>query len=364
MTIIWRRTMDLEKLRQKIDSIDNKLIEDINERTKIALEIGKIKNEQNMPFYKPERERLILEKLQKINKGPFPTGTLKLIFLEMMSACRELEKNISVAYLGPEASHSHSACINHFGSSVQSIPLTSITDVFYEVEKGKADYGLVPVENSYEGLVTHTLDMFLDSPLKICSETLYRVSHCLLSLQDKLENIKKVYSHPQIFAQCRLWLENNLPKAERIEASSSSKAAELVEWDKYSAAIATEYAAYRFNLKILESGIEDIPKNFTRFLVIGKTDCDRTGQDKTSLMIAISDKPGALYGILKPFSERNINLTKIESRPTKKSPWDYVFFIDCDGHISDPEIKEALEEIKPFSLQIKILGSYPKSIMK
>jgi chorismate mutase / prephenate dehydratase len=356
--------MELDNLREKIDVIDKKLIDTINERTKITLEIGKIKDEQNLPFYKPERERLIMDKLQNLNKGPFPTNILKLIFQEMISASRDLEKNIVVAYLGPEASHSHSACNNHFGSSIKSFPLTSITDVFYEVEKGKADYGLVPVENSYEGLVTHTLDMFIDSPLKICSETLYKVSHCLLSLQDDIGKIKKIYSHPQVFAQCRLWLENNLPKAEKIEASSSSKAAELVEWDKYSAAIATEFAAYRYHLKILESGIEDIPKNYTRFLVIGKTECDRTGQDKTSLMIAISDKPSALQGILKPFSDRKINLTKIESRPTKKRPWDYVFFIDCDGHVSDPEIKEALEEVKQYSLQIKILGSYPKSIVK
>ncbi|MFH0975200.1 MAG: prephenate dehydratase [Spirochaetota bacterium] len=356
--------MNLEELRQKIDNIDKNLIEFINERTKIALEIGKIKSEQNIPFYKPERERLIMEKLQLLNKGPFPTNALKLIFLEMMSACRGLEKNIVVAYLGPEASHSHSASISHFGSSVQSIPLTSITDVFYEVEKGKADYGLVPVENSYEGLVTHTLDMFMESPLKICSETLYKVTHCLLSLQDDIGKIKKIYSHPQIFAQCRLWIENHLPHAEKIEASSSSKAAELVEWDKYSAAIATEHAAYRYNLKILENGIEDIPKNYTRFLVIGKTDCDRTGTDKTSIMIGISDKPGALVGILQPFAKRNINLTKIESRPTKKMPWDYVFFIDCEGHITDQNIIDALNEIKPYSLQTKILGSYPRSIIK
>ena len=222
----------------------------------------------------------------------------------------------------------------------------------------------MPVENSYEGLVTHTLDMFMDSPLKICSESLYRVRHCLLSHQDKIANIKKVYSHPQVLAQCRLWLENNMPKAEKIEAPSSSKAAELVEFDKYSAAISTEYAAHRYNLKILEKGIEDTAENYTRFLVVGKEDCGRTGQDKTSIMIAISDKPGALFGILKPFSEKNINLTKIESRPTKKRPWDYVFFIDCEGHITDPKIMDTIEEIKPYTIQIKILGSYPKNIIK
>lgn len=350
----------LKPFREKIDQIDKKMIDLLNERTKIVLEIGKVKNENQLPFYHPEREKVILTNLQQYNKGVFPNHAIETIFREIISASRSLERNLKVAYLGPKASYTHLACLKQFGSSVDHFPVTSITDVFKEVENNKADYGIVPIENSYGGVVTHTFDMFIDSPLKICSERFLQISHCLLSRLDDIDKVKKIYSHTQSFTQCRLWLENNLHNVEKIEASSNSKAASLVEWDKFSAAIASEIAAEVYELNILAKNIQDASENITRFLVIGKNLCEPTGKDKTSIVCTISDKTGALVKILVPFQKRNINLTKIESRPSKKRAWDYLFFIDIEAHTSDDLLKEAIEEVRTFCLDVKILGSYPK----
>ncbi|MDH4127477.1 MAG: prephenate dehydratase [Spirochaetota bacterium] len=350
----------LKPYREQIDEIDKKIIDLLNERVKVVLEIGKIKDKNQLPYYHPEREKTIIDSLQKYNSGGFPNRIIETIFREIISASRSLEKNITVAYLGPKASYTHLACLKQFGSSVNGFPVASITDVFKEVENDKADYGIVPVENSYGGVVTHTLDMFVDSPLKICSEYFLQVSHCLMSKLDDISKIKKIYSHTQSFAQCRLWLENNLPNAEKIEASSNSKAASLVEWDKFSAAIASEIAAEVYDLNILGKNIQDSSENITRFLIISKNTCDPTGNDKTSVICTISDEVGALLKILAPFQKRNINLTKVESRPSRKRAWDYLFFIDLKAHLSNEPLKEAIEEVKKVCINVKILGSYPK----
>ncbi len=350
----------LEPYRAQIDEIDKKIIDLLNERTKVVLEIGKIKEDKKLPYYHPEREKLIFDKLKAYNKGIFPNHVIETLFREIISASRSLEKNLSVAYLGPEGTFTHLACLKQFGSSVNTIPMTSIPDVFKEVKNDKADYGVVPVENSYEGVVTHTLDMFIDYPLKICSELFLPISLCLLSHQESIDKIKKIYSHRQPFAQCRQWVENNLPRAEKIETSSTSKAASLVEWDKYSAAIGSEVAAEVYNLRILAKDIQDSTHNMTRFLVIGKNTCEPTGSDKTSLICAINDDVGALLKILEPFEKRHINLTKIESRPSRKRPWDYLFYIDAESHISDNHLKEAIDEVRKVCLNVNILGSYPK----
>lgn len=352
--------MDLDKLRDEIDDIDKEIVRLINERTERVLSVGEYKKKEGIKVYSPEREKLIQKKIQDLNEGQFPNKALISIYREIISASRNLEEKQKVAYLGPEATYSHAACLEFFGSSTDNIPLPRISDVFLEVEREKVDYGIVPVENSYEGLVTYTLDMFLDSPLKICSETLYRVRHCLLGNIDNLSQIKKLYAHPQALAQCRLWIESNLPHVERVETSSTSKGASIAAWDKYSAAIGSEAAALIHDLYVIAKNIEDVPENYTRFLIIGKQDCKPTGNDKTSILCKIQDKPGALLGILKPFADRSINLTKIESRPSKRKVWDYVFFIDIDGHIQDVTITQAIKDVEQFCTEVKILGSYPK----
>jgi chorismate mutase/prephenate dehydratase len=353
--------MSIEENRKKIDQIDDEIIKLLDSRASVVKEIGKYKKEQNIPFFKPEREAEIFDKIEKNDKLLFPRKALKHIYREIMSASRKLEYPIKVAYLGPEATYTHLAALEKFGSSTEAFPVKSIGDVFTEVENDKCDYGVVPIENSYEGVVNHTLDMFTESDVKICSELYLRISHCLLSNCDKISDIKKIYSHPQSFAQCRSYIENTLSKAEKNEVSSNSKAASIVEWDKYSAAIASEAAATIYNLKVLDSDIQDSKNNFTRFLVIGKDTPGPSGNDKTSILCTITDKPGALFSILEPFRYFNANLTKIESRPSRKKAWDYIFFIDIDGHISSENIRNAIEKVREQCLEVKILGSYPKS---
>lgn len=353
--------MSIEKHRKNIDQIDKEIIELLGKRADFVKEIGKFKKDQNIPFYKPEREAEIFNKIDEFKDSKFPKKALKAIYREIISASRQLEYPISVAYLGPEASYTHLAAIEKFGSSTESIAVKSIVDVFKEVELGKANYGVVPIENSYEGVVNHTLDTFADSDLKICGEVYLKISHCLLSNCDKLDQIKKLYAHPQSFAQCRNYIENNLSHAEKNEVSSNSKAASIVEWDKFSAAIASEAAATIYKLKILEKDIQDSERNLTRFLVVGNDQLEATGNDKTSIMVTIQDKSGALLAILEPFNFFSVNLTKIESRPSRKKAWDYIFFIDIDGHISESRVKNSIEKVREKCLDVKLLGSYPKA---
>jgi len=351
----------IKSLRQEIDSLDGQILTLLNERAKIALEVGKLKSESRMDPYNPQREEEILNRLGSQNPGPFPLRAIAPVFREIISACRSLEAELTVAYLGPPATYTHLACIERFGSSVTALPKETIPEIFEGVEKEKANFGVVPVENTTEGVVNRTLDMFIDSEVKICGEILIRISHDLLSRGGKPEDIAKIYSHPQALAQCRRYLNKNFPKIELAETVSTAKAAQMAAGDPKAAAVASSLASSLYGLKVVESRIEDYAHNYTRFLILGRQICGRTGKDKTSLLFSIPDSPGSLYEVLRPFSEKSVNLTKIESRPIKDQPWEYVFFVDFEGHNTDPHIQEAISELQKNVLFLKFLGSYPRS---
>lgn len=348
----------LQKLREKIDGIDSKLVKLLNERTRHVLEIGRIKHESGGEIYAPDREEAVLRRVMEKNSGPITNESLRAIYREVMSSALALEKPLVIAYLGPAATYSHMAAVKKFGASLKYEPLPSITDVFVEVAKGRADYGVVPIENSTEGAVTHTYDMFSDSELKVCAQILLPIRHNLMSA-GKREEIRKVYSISQVFAQCRQWMQLNLPGVEVIEVSSSTRAAEIAKDDSEAGAIASALAAEMYGLTIHDANIQDSSENVTRFLVIGRRYPARTGNDKTSIMFSAQDKVGALHDSLAAFKKNNINLTKIESRPSKKKAWEYYFFVDFLGHCDDPKVKKALAELAPHTVFIKILGSYP-----
>ncbi len=351
---------EIDKLRKNIDKLDDEILNLLNRRSEIVIEIGNIKRTQKSKFYKPDRERQILQRLTAQNKGPFPNDALKPIYREILSASVSLEEPLKVTCLGPLATFTHLAALRHFGSSSAFVPVDSIKQVFENVETGKAEYGVVPIENSNEGVVSYTLDMFMDSDLKVVAEIILQVSHNLISKQTDRTKIKKIYSHPQALAQCRGWLESNMPGVPTREATSTAKAAELAAKEKDTAAIASELAARIYDLSILEKNIEDSRNNVTRFLVISKDFPPKSGNDKTSIMFSIKDRPGALYSILLPFKRAKINLTKIESRPSKQKAWEYIFFVDMEGHIEDKKIKKATDTLKEDCLYLKILGSYPQ----
>ncbi|MCX8093853.1 MAG: prephenate dehydratase [Candidatus Goldbacteria bacterium] len=348
---------EIKKCRKQIDAIDKKIVELLHKRAKNVLKIASIKQKEKVKIYDPARESTILK---KIKKGAFPEVAIKNVFNEIFSASRYLQKKVYVAYLGPVASFCHMAAMKRFGKMTQYLPFNSIKDVFMEVEKGNADYGCVPIENSTEGAVNYTYDMFVDSDLKICSEIILDINHCLLSKEKNIKNITQIFSHPQSFAQCRNWLESNLPGVKLIEVSSNSKGAELATKTAKSAAIAGELAASTYGLNILATNIQDMADNVTRFFIIGNQLNKKTSEDKTSIMVSIKDKVGALYSLLRPFQKYGINLTNIESRPSKKKAWDYLFFVDFQGHLDEKKVCKALEEVKKECGAIKILGSYPK----
>lgn len=352
--------MELSKLREQIDHLDEELVKLLNKRADLTLKIGRIKKKVKGPVYVPNREREVYAKVLRTNKGPLKDEAVRAIYREIMSSALSLEKPLSVAYLGPPATFTHIAAMRKFGSQVEYLDCRSISDVFNEVEKNSADYGVVPIENSIEGAVSHTLDMFIDSDVKVCSEVSLEIKHNLLANCRRSE-IKKVYSNPQVFGQCRIWLESNLPRVELIEVYSTTKAAELAGREKFSAAIASDLAARRYGLKILADSVEDSPHNLTRFLVIGRTLARPTGmgKDKTSVMFSIKDRVGALHDMLVPFKRHRINLTKIESRPSKRKAWEYYFFVDLAGHIEQKNVKMALKELERNCSYLKVLGSYP-----
>lgn len=352
---------DLNDLRKKIDEIDLRILELLNKRAEIAIAIGKAKQNKNLNIHSPEREREILQRLTESNPGPFPNNVLKLLYEEILSASLSLQQPLTVAYLGPSATFTHLAASKKFGSSAEYLPESTIREVFEAVTRGKAQYGVVPIENSNEGVVNYTLDMFVDSDLKIAFEIMLQISHNLLSKSGSRADIKKIYSHPQAKAQCRDWLEKNFPGVPIIEELSTAAAAKRVSKDPVAAAVASELAASIYNLQFIEKGIEDYKSNFTRFLIIAKESLPRTGKDKTSVMLSIKDKAGALYSILRPFAKHKINLTKIESRPSKRRAWEYIFFIDMEGHIEDKGVKKAIRDLTEECLFLKVLGSYPSA---
>jgi chorismate mutase/prephenate dehydratase len=350
---------ELERLRKEIDEIDDEILKLLNKRARTVIEIAHIKRYEKTKFYSPEREREILERLTTLNKGPFPNDTLKVIYREILSASLSLEEPLKVAYFGPLATYTHLAALRHFGSSALFLPGESIKGVFDAVDSAKAEFGVVPIENSNEGVVSSTLDLFIDYELKVSAEIMLEISHNLLSSSGDKTKIKKVYSNPQASAQCRRWLESNLPGIPVLESTSTARAAEIASHDHEAAAIASALAAKIYDLHFVEKNIGDSKYNYTRFLVISKEYPQKTGNDKTSIMFSIKDKPGALYDILLPFKKAKINLTKIESRPSKRKAWEYIFFVDMEGHVDDKKVKKAIESIKENCLYVKILGSYP-----
>ena len=350
---------NLQKLRKRIDRLDSGIVFSLNKRLEITLKIRNIKKKSGQGIYSPEREVELIRRLKQIKHPLLPDSALEAIYREIMSSSLALEKPLKIAYLGPEATFTHLAAIKRFGSQLEYLACGSISDVFKEVERSNADYGVVPVENSIEGAVTHTMDMLVDSDLKICAQIVMNVSHNLLS-RIPGENIKRIYSKPEVFAQCRIWLRNNFPLAELIDSASTTRAAQIVQKEKNSACIASILAASVYRLKIIAQSIEDSPNNITRFLVIGKASAGASGKDRTSIVFSIKDKVGALYDLLSSFKKYRINLTKIESRPSKKKAWDYYFFADLKGHIQDKNVSRALAELERQAKYLKVLGSYPQ----
>lgn len=354
----------LDELRLLINNADNKILELIKERSNYVTEVGHVKNSSNSLIYIPEREKQILERLKETNKNTepaLPDSAIETIFTEIISACRNLEKPLTISYLGPEASYSHMAAVKRFGSSAHFSPEKSIEEVFYKVEKGFSDYGVAPIENSTEGTVNYTLDRLIESPLKIVAEISTPISHSLLSKESDTSNIKKVYSHPQSFGQCKNWVLENLKGVDIIEVSSNSYAAKLASEEEGCAAIASKVAGVKYGLNILKEGIEDSSTNTTRFLVIGKNINKPSGHDKTSIVITPEkEEVGTLYNILGVFYRYNINLTMIESRPNKITPWRYIFFVDAEGHMNDDALTNAVSDLKKIAPDTRILGSYPK----
>ncbi len=353
----------MDEIRKKIDKIDSKINELLDERADLVKEIGIMKQQEKEQVFAPHRENEVIESIiSKSREGSFPVEAKINVFREIIAASRILQKELKISFLGPEATFTHLAATKQFSNLCKYSSASSISQVFREVEKDRADYGVVPIENSTEGIVTHTLDMFFDSDCKICAELLMEISHNLLSTENDISNIKKVYSHPQALAQCEMWLEENLPQVQLIEVSSTAKAAKNALKEKKSAAIASSMAAKIYDLKILAEKIEDIRENITRFFVIGKEIVKHSRDSKTTVMFSIKDRVGALHDMLIPFKNHSINLTKIESRPSKIKAWQYVFFIDFSGHIENEGIKAALKELKNNCIFLKVLGSYPAAM--
>ena len=351
--------MTMDEIRTRIDAIDQQILALLSQRADCAVEIGKVKRSEDAVFYVPEREKMVLEKLKALNVGPLPDSALRAIYREIISSMRALEKDVTVAFLGPRDTFTHKAALRVFGATAEYHPVASIADVFTEVERKRIDYGVVPVESSMGGGVSDTLDRFLTSDLKIINEILIHVTQNLLS-NSPIDEIERIYSKDNALLQCRNWLRANLPQAELIAVASTAEGARMAAEEKGAAAIASDLAAETFNVDILAEHIEDAPHNFTRFFVLGHQVADRTGHDKTSLLISINDKPGALYSLLLPFSEAGINLTRIESRPSRQKAWEYVFFVDFMGHVTDENVKATLEHIAQYTHQVKVLGSFPQ----
>ena len=356
--------MSLEPIRQKIDELDRQLVRLINERLVLAAEIGKIKRSQGGQIYVAEREDAVIRKVTGQNAGPIKHEALQAIYREIMSAAIALEKPLLIAYLGPEASNTHAAAMKKFGASVNYHAMATIGDIFTAVEKGEIDYAVIPIENSTEGSVRETLDSFVESDLKIVAQIHLEITHALIS-NSGLEDIQRVYSKDQALAQCRHWLQRHLPHAQLVDAPSTSRAVQFARDEPGTAAIASELAAEHYGVPVVERNIQDKADNTTRFFVLGKTASGAVGggKDITSFIVSLGDEAashsGALLKMLMPLAERGINLSKIESRPSKKRPWDYYFFLDVTGHYEDANMKEALGELKKFCPMVKWLGSYP-----
>ncbi|HEV7135507.1 MAG TPA: prephenate dehydratase [Steroidobacteraceae bacterium] len=360
-------TVKLEAVRARIDDVDEQIQRLLNERAKLAQAVGisKTRDGRTVDFYRPEREAQVLRRVRERNRGPLRDEEVVRLFREIMSACLAQQEPLKVAYLGPEATFSQTAVLTQFGHSVRALPLGSIDEVFHEVESAAADFGVVPIENSTEGTVNHTLDRFIASPLKICGEVELRVRHNLMGTMTALGRIVRVCSHPQSLAQCRAWLQEHLPNVELVPASSNGEAARRARDERGTAAVAGETAAEVYGLKILAAQIEDRADNTTRFLVLGRKLLAASGRDRTTLLVSVSDTdaPGALHRLLEPLARHRVSMTRIESRPSHRRKWDYIFFIDIDGHAEEPHVARALTALKQRSSLFRVLGSYPRAVL-
>jgi len=354
--------VDLDTLRERIDALDEQIQALLNQRARCAQQVAETKRAEDPDavFYRPEREAEILRRVRERNTGPLSDDEVVRLFREVMSACLALEQALTVAYLGPEGTFTQAAVLKQFGHSVNLKPLAAIDEIFRDVEAGSADFGVVPVENSTEGAVNHTLDMFIRSPLKICGDVELRIHHQLLSMAGDAGRVKSVYAHQQALAQCREWLDANLPQAQRVAVSSNAEAARLAGDDASIAAIASDAAAEMYGLRVLAANIEDDPGNTTRFLVISGASPSASGRDKTSLMVSVHNRAGALYSLLEPIARNGVSMMKIESRPSRSSKWDYVFFVDIEGHAEDANVAATLAELGENAAMLKVLGSYPR----
>jgi chorismate mutase/prephenate dehydratase len=355
----------LKQLRGQIDGLDDELLKLVNQRAALAQQIGHLK--EDGVVLRPEREAQVLQRLQKQNSGPLSNAAVAQLFTEVMSQCRALEAPLTVAYLGPQGTFTEAAAQKRFGSAIQEQSCATIDEVFRDVASGTAHYGVVPVENSTEGAIGRTLDLLLQSPLQICGEVMLPVHQCLLGQclsgqHVELSAIKSVYSHPQSFGQCQGWLNTHLPHAARIPVASNAEAARLAAENPHSAAIAGSQAAALFSLMILAENIEDDASNTTRFLVLGNQQVAPSGNDKTSLVMSTANRPGAVHDLLVPLAKHGVSMTKLESRPARSGLWEYIFFMDIEGHQADVEVAAALAELKQVAAFVKVLGSYPVAI--
>jgi chorismate mutase / prephenate dehydratase len=353
------RKESLDALRKKIDQVDEKIVSLLNERALLAQKIGHTKSLTNEDVYVPGREKQIIQRLSALSRGPLHEEAIRAIYREVLSASRSVEAPIKVAYFGPEATFTHLAAREKFGSSAIFLPLSSIADVFQEISRERADYGVVPIENSTEGVVTHTLDMLVESDVKICAEIFLEIHLYLLSRTGRFEDVRRIVSHPQALAQCRRWLASHCPEIQVETAASTAQAAQTALQDGGAAAIASVMAKDHYGLTVVAANVEDHANNTTRFLVIGDHEPGPSGEDKTSIVISVQDEVGILHRMLEPFARNRINLTKIESRPLKHKAWEYLFFLDFEGHIKEPRIKRAIAKVEKSSVFIKVLGSYP-----
>ena len=356
----------LAGLRVRIDSLDDQILKLLNERATCAQQVAEVKKREGGPtqYYRPEREAQVLRRVKAQNPGPLDGDTVARIFREVMSACLALEAPVKVAYLGPEGTFTQQAAQKHFGLGAVLTPFATIDEVFREVAAGSAAYGVVPVENSTEGVVNHTLDNFVESSVRICGEVELRIHHHLLiGEHTRPDSISRIYSHAQSLAQCRQWLDAHYPKVDRVALSSNAEAARRVKGEWHSAAIAGDIAAQLYGLARLAENIEDMPDNTTRFLVIGTHEVPPSGEDKTSLLVSVRNKPGALHELLEPFQRANIDLTRLETRPSRAGTWSYVFFIDFNGHADDPAVAKVIGEVAARVADVRVLGSYPNAVL-
>lgn len=351
----------LGELRKGIDAVDAQIVELLGRRAGLAQQVGEVKKVIDAPVYRPEREAQIMAKLRRLNPGPLPDASVEIIYREIVSACRELERRLNIAYLGPAGTFSEQALLKHFGSGVEPVPCQSIDEVFRVTEARGVDYGIVPVENSSEGAINRSLDLLLQTPLQICGEVSVPVRHNLLTLGGDMQGVRRICAHPQALAQCMGWLDRNHPTVERVPVSSNAEGARLASVEEHTAAIAGDVAAARYGLQVVAGGIQDDPLNRTRFVILAYYECAPSGADQTSLILSVPDRAGAMHAMIEPLARHGVSMKRFESRPARQGTWEYYFYIDLIGHHSDPPVAAALAELKERAAFYKMVGSYPRA---